>query len=137
MNASELFFHKSVLVDEVVETLALKPNGIYVDATFGSGGHTKAILEANPTCKVIALDWDLQSLNTYSPLIEQQFGDRFKGIFGNFAHLERLLKKEGIEKIDGIVADFGTSQMQITERPGFSLYRDTPLDMRMSPSIKK
>lgn len=134
MESSELFFHKSVLVKEVIEYLNVKPGKIYVDATFGSGGHTRAILEKEPTCRVIGFDWDKRSLETYAPLIADEFGDRFTPIFGSFAHLERLLEKEGIARVDGILADFGTSQMQIVERPGFSIYRDTPLDMRMSLS---
>ena len=118
--------------EEVIELLNVKPHGVYVDATFGSGGHTRAILEKEPTCKVIALDWDQTSLDTYAPLLEREFGDRFIPIFGSFAHIWRILKKESIQYVDGILADFGTSQMQIVERPGFSIYRDTPLDMRMS-----
>lgn len=118
--------------NEVVELLNLKPHGLYVDATFGSGGHTRAILEKEPTCTVIALDWDKASLDTYAPLLQEEFGDRFIPLFGSFAHIWRILKKESIKQIDGAIADFGTSQMQIMERPGFSIYRDTPLDMRMS-----
>ncbi len=131
---NELFFHKSVLVNEVLFYLHLKPAGIYVDATFGSGGHTRAILQQDPTVRVIGIDWDIQSLNTYAPIVQQEFGERFIPLFGNFAHLYKLLKKANISAVDGILADFGTSQMQINERPGFSLYRDMPLDMRMSLS---
>ncbi len=58
-------------------------------------------------------------------------------VWGNFAHLYRILKKEKIDTVDGILADFGTSQMQIMERPGFSFAKDTPLDMRMSPAYQK
>lgn len=129
---SPTFFHKTVMPNEVIELLNIKPNGLYVDATFGSGGHTRAILESDPTCRVIALDWDQESLDTYAPLLEKDFGDRFMPRFGSFAHIWRILKKDSISKIDGVLADFGTSQMQIVERPGFSIYRDTPLDMRMS-----
>lgn len=118
--------------NEVIELLNVKPRGVYVDATFGSGGHTRAILQKEPTCTVIALDWDQTSLDTYAPLLQEEFGKRFIPLFGSFAHLWRILKKESISKIDGVLADFGTSQMQIVERPGFSIYRDTPLDMRMS-----
>ncbi len=129
---SPTFFHKTVMPNEVIELLNIKPNGLYVDATFGSGGHTRAILESDPTCRVIALDWDQESLDTYAPLLEKEFGDRFISRFGSFAHIWRILKKDSISQIDGVLADFGTSQMQIVERPGFSIYRDTPLDMRMS-----
>lgn len=132
-----IFFHKSVLVDEVLEYLNVRPNKTYLDVTFGSGGHTRAILEKDPICSVVALDWDQSSLDTYGPLLEEEFGDRIKLVWGNFSVLYRLVKKIGIKKFDGILADFGTSQMQIYEQAGFSVHRDTPLDMRMSRSHHK
>lgn len=131
-NESAPIIHKSVLVNEVLENLALKPHGLYVDVTFGSGGHTRAILQADPTVSVIALDWDATSLDTYGPVMQEEFGSRLTLIWGNFSHLYKLLKKKGIERVDGVLADFGTSQMQIFDRAGFSVYRDTALDMRMS-----
>jgi 16S rRNA (cytosine1402-N4)-methyltransferase len=133
----KIYFHKSVLVHEVLFYLDPQPHKVYIDATFGTGGHSRAILEKEPQCKVIALDWDVQSLETYAPLLQQEFGDRFVYIWDNFAHLYKLLKKVGVTKVDGIFADFGTSQIQISERPGFSLYKDAPLDMRMSPPHQK
>lgn len=134
---NEPFFHKSVLVEEVISYLNIKPNGTYVDVTFGSGGHTKALLAKDATVRVIGIDWDKISLDIYVPIIQQEFGERFIPLFGNFAHIYKLLKKAGITSVDGILADFGTSQMQINERPGFSLYKDMPLDMRMSLSHQK
>ncbi len=131
------FFHKSVLMSETITCLLWKRGGIYVDATFGSGGHTRAILTADPTCTVIGIDWDKKSLDTYAPLIQNEFGDRFIPQYGNFTHIARLLEKLEIKEVDGILADFGTSQMQIIERPGFSFMHDTPLDMRMSPGHQK
>ncbi len=94
-------------------------------------------MERDPTITVIGIDWDLQSLNTYAPLIQHDFGHRFIPLFGNFAHLYKLLKKINISVVNGILVDFGTSQMQISERPGFSIYKDMPLDMRMSLSHQK
>lgn len=134
MVQTDHFFHKSVLVDEVLHGLNLQPNGIYVDATFGSGGHTQHILQQEPTCRVIGIDWDKISLDTYAPLITEQFGDRFIPVWGNFALLYKLIKKLNIAHVDGVLADFGTSQMQIKERPGFSFNTNSPLDMRMSSS---
>jgi 16S rRNA (cytosine1402-N4)-methyltransferase len=130
-------YHKPVLIREVVEYLAPQPQGTYVDATFGGGGHTRALLEAEPLCKVIAFDWDKHALEINGPALEEEFGDRLTLISGNFAHITPLLKKRGIERITGILADFGTSQFQITERSGFSFSVDTPLDMRMSPGHYK
>lgn len=125
--------HKSVLVTEVLTFLAPRPGGIYLDVTFGSGGHTRAILEKEPDCQIIAFDWDKTSLDTYGHDLMEQFPGRLRLVWGNFALLYKHLKKEGIPAVDGILADFGTSQMQIFERPGFSVYKDTDLDMRMSP----
>jgi len=130
-------WHKPVLVDEMLQYLDPQPGKVYLDVTFGSGGHSHAILEHEPNCNVIAMDWDAESLNTYAPLLQEKFGNRVRVIWGNFAHIYRLLKKVGINKVDGILADFGTSYMQIKERPGFSVYLDTPLDMRMSPSHQR
>lgn len=130
-------YHKPVLVHEVVEYLALQPYGVYVDATFGGGGHTRAILNAEPLCKVIAFDWDKHALEINGPELEEAFGNRLMLINGNFAHITPLLKKRGIERVNGILADFGTSQFQIAERAGFSFSVDTPLDMRMSPGHYK
>lgn len=129
--------HKSVLVSEVLEYLAVKPDGVYLDVTFGAGGHTRAILESNPTCHVIAIDWDTRSLETFGKDLQEEFPGRLTLLWGNFALLYKMLKKERRGNVDGILADFGTSQMQILERDGFSIYRNTPLDMRMSPSHQK
>lgn len=131
-NQSAPLAHKSVLVNEVIEYLAPKPNGVYLDVTLGAGGHTRAILNAEPTCKVIGMDWDQKTLDIVAPQLETAYGERFEAIWGNFAHLYRIQKKFAIEPLDGILADFGTSQMQIHERSGFSFQHDTPLDMRMS-----
>jgi len=124
--------HKPVLVQEVLTYLDPQPHKVYLDVTFGGGGHTRAILEHESTCKVIAIDWDAKSLETYAPPLKEEFGDRFSYLWGNFGDIYRLVKKFNVQKVDGILADFGTSQIQIIERAGFSIYRDTPLDMRMS-----
>jgi 16S rRNA (cytosine1402-N4)-methyltransferase len=130
-------YHKPVLVDEVITYLAPKPQGVYVDVTFGGGGHTRAILNAEPTARVIALDWDETALSMNAAPLEQEFGARFMKIWGNFAQLPELLKKNKIGPVDGILADFGTSQFQLKEQEGFSFAADTFLDMRMAPSFFK
>lgn len=126
-------YHKAVLVNEVVTALAPKKHGIYVDATFGGGTHSRAILEAEPTCHVIAFDWDKHAIELNSMELLADYGERFTVHWGNFAQLTQLLKKQRITKVDGILADFGTSQYQISEAAGFSFNIETPLDMRMSP----
>lgn len=124
--------HKPVLVKETLENLKVKPKGLYLDVTFGAGGHTRAILEQNKSCKVIAMDWDALTLETYGQPLKEEFGDRLTFIWGNFSVLYKLLKKYDISNVDGVLADFGTSQMQISGTAGISFMRDTPLDMRLS-----
>ncbi|GMU18908.1 MAG: ribosomal RNA small subunit methyltransferase H [Candidatus Babeliales bacterium] len=126
--------HKPVLMNEVLEYLDIKPKGTYLDVTFGAGGHTRAILEQNKTCRVIAMDWDATALETFGQPLKEEFGDRIELIWGNFSLLYKLLKKYDINQLDGILADFGTSQVQIAGTPGLSVFRDTPLDMRLSPA---
>jgi 16S rRNA (cytosine1402-N4)-methyltransferase len=132
MNNEQQVYHKPVLMREVLEYLAIKPGGTYVDVTFGGGGHTRAILESDPSIQVVSIDWDTVALEKNTPPLVAQFPDRFSWIWGNFAHLERLLPRVDIQSVDGILADFGTSQFQIGNKEGFSFAVDTPLDMRMS-----
>jgi 16S rRNA (cytosine1402-N4)-methyltransferase len=130
----QLFYHKTVMIDEVLHYLNPQPGALYCDVTFGSGGHTKAILDSQQECRVVAIDWDATSIETYAPALELEYGNRLHLLWGNFANLYRLLQKSKVGKVDGILADFGTSQMHIKERAGFSFNRDSDLDMRMSPA---
>lgn len=130
-------YHKPVLVNEVIEALQLKPGGVYVDVTFGGGGHTRAILQAEPGCTVVGIDWDRIALERNGLPLQEEFPDRLHLVWGNFTTLQKLLSKVDIAKVDGILADFGTSQNQLTQRSGFSFHTDTPLDMRMSPAHQK
>ena len=134
MKEPAVIIHKPVLVDEVLTYINPQPGKTYLDATFGSGGHTNALLQAQEDCNVIALDWDAKALEQFGYPLQEKYGSRLRLIWGNFAHLYKILHKEKITGLDGILADFGTSQMQITSRSGFSFNIDTPLDMRMSPS---
>jgi 16S rRNA (cytosine1402-N4)-methyltransferase len=129
--------HVSVLTKEILEFLAPKPGKVYLDATFGGGGHTRALLEHEPACHVIALDWDKNALELNGAKLQEQFPGRLQLIWGNFAHLYTLLKRERIKSVDGIIADLGTSQFQLFHGTGFSFQHDTPLDMRMSPAHQK
>jgi 16S rRNA (cytosine1402-N4)-methyltransferase len=132
--SNESTYHISVLPAEVIEYLNPQPGKLYVDATFGGGGHTRAILEKEPTCRVLALDWDKEAIKKNAEPLKEEYGDRFQMAWGNFAHLDRILEKEKIDSIDGLLADFGTSQHQIHQEKGFSFQSDSPLDMRMSTS---
>ncbi len=123
--------HVSVLLAEVIEVVAPKDGGIYVDGTFGAGGYSKALLEA-ADCKVVGIDQDPRAHELGQALLENYHG-RLTLIRGKFGDLEALLKDRGVAQVDGIVLDLGVSSMQLdeTER-GFSFSRDADLDMRMS-----
>ena len=125
-------YHISVMTQEVIHYLAIKPHGVYVDCTFGGGGHSRAILQADPTVKVIALDVDPEAFEHNRDALEQEFPDRIRFIWANFVTLRLALKKIGVTEVDGILADFGTSGHQILHKAGFSFARDKRLDMRMS-----
>jgi 16S rRNA (cytosine1402-N4)-methyltransferase len=126
-------YHIPVLMETVLEQLNLKPGGTYLDVTFGGGGHSQAILEAHPDIKLIGLDWDQNALDNAQPIIDKYEG-RLELYWGNFAQLYKILKKYKLGPFDGILADFGTSQFQIHQKDGFSVFNDTTLDMRMSTS---
>ena len=126
-------YHIPVLLKESIKGLNIIPNGVYVDATFGGGGHTKEILNhLNSFGKVIAFDQD-------DDAIENQIDDkRLKLIKSNFKYLTNHLNYLQINKIDGLLADFGISSYQIdTEIRGFSIRFDSDLDMRMNKDQKK
>ena len=126
--------HIPVLMDEVLSFLQIKPNEVYVDATLGGGGHSRAILESNSSCIVIGLDWDLSVIESVGYRLQEEFPNRFFPVWGNFSKIDQLVRKAGFDKVDAILADFGTSQIQISNTPGLSVYKDTYLDMRLSAS---
>ncbi len=121
-------YHNPVLLKETVDGLVIKPNGIYVDVTFGGGGHSKEILDRlGPEGKLFAFDQDLDALgNTIKD-------DRFTLINENFRFIKRFLRFHGVKKVDGILGDFGVSshQFDVADR-GFSTRFDADLDMRMN-----
>src|SRR3990172_8122021 len=99
-------YHIPVLLNEVLSYLNIKPGGVYVDVTFGGGGHTRAILQADPTCQVIACDWDTVALEKNGEPLKAEFGDRLTLIWGNFSQIDKHLKKIDVDEVDGILADF-------------------------------
>jgi 16S rRNA (cytosine1402-N4)-methyltransferase len=126
--------HYSVMVAEVIEYLAVRPDGCYLDCTAGMGGHTKAIASLLREGTVIANDRDAQSLEMAR---ENCAGvaDRVRFHHGDFGGLAEALRSNGFEQADGVLADFGVSRYQLTEgERGFSLQADGPLDMRMDGS---
>ncbi|MGK0322972.1 16S rRNA (cytosine(1402)-N(4))-methyltransferase RsmH [Psychroserpens sp.] len=121
-------YHKPVLLEETVKGLNVKPDGIYVDVTFGGGGHSKEILkQLGPNGKLFAFDQDKDALLN---IIDD---DRFTLINENFKYVKRFLRFHGAKQVDGVLADFGVSshQFDVAER-GFSTRFEADLDMRMN-----
>ena len=120
-------YHNPVLLNECIEGLNIRPTGIYVDVTFGGGGHSKLILKKLKGGKLFAFDQDENANKNALPV------DGFKLINANFRHLKNFLRMEGVCKIDGLLADLGVSshQFDMAER-GFSTRFDGELDMRMN-----
>ena len=123
-------YHVPVLLNESVEALDINPDGIYVDVTFGGGGHSRAILEKLSTRgHLFSFDQDLDAMkNAFQD-------DRFTFVRSNFMYLKNFLKYYGVEKIDGLLADLGVSSHHFDdEERGFSFRFNAPLDMRMNKS---
>ena len=120
-------YHKPVLLERSINGLEIKSDGVYVDVTFGGGGHSKVILEKlSDKGKLIAFDHDEDAMSN------RLNDDRILFISSNFRYLNRFLKLNGINKVDGILADFGVSSHQFDSKErGFSTRFNGPLDMRM------
>ena len=127
------FHHVSVLLNETLEGLAIKPNGTYVDCTLGGGGHSHAIGERlSSEGMIVGLDQDVAALEAASQKLSD-LACRVKVIKTNFSNLKQALQKAGINKVDGFVFDLGVSSHQLdTAERGFSYMQDGPLDMRMN-----
>ncbi|MFZ2540306.1 MAG: 16S rRNA (cytosine(1402)-N(4))-methyltransferase RsmH [Gallionella sp.] len=129
---SEGLSHATVLLNEAVAALAIKPEGIYVDGTFGRGGHSELILEQlGSSGKLIALDKDLTAVAAGKRWQDQ----RFQIVHRGFVRLVEVLRERGVERVDGILLDLGVSSPQLDDaKRGFSFRFDAPLDMRMDVS---
>jgi len=129
------FVHKPVLLNELINLFPNKKNTIFIDGTFGDGGHTKALLEKNKTCKVYAIDRDPDVLENVEFFLKK-YNKRFKFILGKISDLEKIFIEENLKnKVDGIFFDLGVSTRQLKDRArGFSFQNDGPLDMRMGQS---
>lgn len=127
MMAANFQKHYPVMLNEVLDALNIADGKIYVDATFGNGGYSEAILQ-KADCKVIALDRDA-TVAARAEELKQQFGSRFEFRAGQFGNFDQLVE----EAIDGAVFDIGVSSMQLDQAErGFSFAKEAPLDMRMS-----
>ncbi|MCK9389799.1 MAG: 16S rRNA (cytosine(1402)-N(4))-methyltransferase RsmH, partial [Sulfuritalea sp.] len=121
--------HVSVLLAEAVAALAIRPSGIYVDATFGRGGHSRAILDSlGPTGRLIALDRDPAAIAAGAALSDP----RFTLVHAAFSEFDAVLDTLGVTQVDGVLLDIGVSSPQLnTPERGMSFRFDAPLDMRM------
>lgn len=128
-------YHVPVLLKESISGLNIRPNGIYVDVTFGGGGHSKAILaQLGSTGKLFGFDQDLDAMQNISlqgnEILRQ---DNFTFVRSNFRYLKNWMQYYGIEQIDGVLADLGVSSHHFDDEDrGFSFRFDAPLDMRMN-----
>ncbi|MFA5235507.1 MAG: 16S rRNA (cytosine(1402)-N(4))-methyltransferase RsmH [Bacilli bacterium] len=123
--------HTPVLLQEAVAGLDVKPDGIYVDMTFGRGGHTKAILDRLTTGRVYAIDRDIQAIEAGQALVASH-PQQLTLIHANFTQVRLALAEHGVDRVDGILMDLGVSSPQFDDPDrGFSYREDAPLDMRM------
>jgi len=131
--------HISVLLDESIDYLITDPKGIYIDATFGRGGHTKAILgKLEDGGRLISIDKDLMAISKAEELKKiAKYKDKFDYFHGSFADIDKCLTNFNIKEISGILYDFGVSSPQLDEAErGFSFTKEGPLDMRMNQSVE-
>lgn len=122
-------YHIPAMLSECIEGLAIRPDGVYVDATFGGGGHSRAILAAlGPQGKLYSFDRDSDAAAN-----AVQDDPRFTFVHGNFRYIRNFLRYYGVDKVDGILADLGVSFHHFDDADrGFSFRADAPLDMRMN-----
>jgi 16S rRNA (cytosine1402-N4)-methyltransferase len=126
------FQHKSVLRDECIENLNIRPDGIYLDGTLGGAGHSYEIARRLTTGRLIGVDQDTVALSAAEKRLAE-FSSRVTLVHDNFENLAGILDSLGIDKIDGMLFDLGVSSPQLDERErGFSYMVDAPLDMRMN-----
>jgi 16S rRNA (cytosine1402-N4)-methyltransferase len=123
-------YHPPVLLKESLDYLKADKGGIFVDATLGGGGHTEAILRANPKNRVIGIDRDEEAIERALKRLEP-FGDRVSIYHANFSQIGKVLEVEGMDRVDGILFDLGVSHFHLRGERGFTVWKEQPLDMRM------
>lgn len=124
--------HKSVLLNETIENLNIRPNGIYVDCTLGYGGHSEQILKRLTTGHLYAFEQDMEAIEASRERL-QEYKDKITIIHSNFVNLKDQLLELNVESVDGIIFDLGFSSPQIDDPSrGFSFMQDAKLDMRMN-----
>ena len=126
------FYHVSVLLDECLDGLNIKPDGIYVDGTLGGAGHSSQIAKRLTTGRLIGIDRDQVALAAAGERLAP-YGDRVTLVHSNFCEIAQVLEQLGIPGVDGILLDLGVSSPQLDDgERGFSYMADAPLDMRMN-----
>ena len=126
------FHHVSVLLNECIEGLNIKENGLYVDGTLGGAGHSSEIVKRLKTGRLIGIDQDTDAINAATKRLEP-YKDRVTLVHDNFSNVKAVFAQLGIEKADGFLLDIGVSSHQLDEAErGFSYMQDAPLDMRMN-----
>lgn len=128
-----MFEHKSVLLEETVSSLCIKPNGIYVDGTLGGGGHAFSVCsQLGSDGRLIGIDQDQDAINAASDRLKP-YSDKITIVHNNYVQIEQILKDLQIDQVDGIYLDLGVSSFQLdTASRGFTYREDAPLDMRMN-----
>ena len=126
------FKHKSVLLEETIEALQIKPDGIYIDGTLGGGGHSYEICKRlSGKGRLIGIDQDADAIDAAKKRLEE-FGDKVTVVRSNYCEIKEIMSSLGVEKADGILLDLGVSSYQLdTAERGFTYREDVPLDMRM------
>ncbi len=129
------FYHEPVMLDEIIEGLNIKKNGIYVDCTLGGGGHTKEISKKAYEGRVIAIDRDIEAIKNFEK--EKEVYKNITVVQNNFLNIDKVLEELNIDKIDGALIDLGVSSYQLDNpERGFSYNENYELDMRMNKDQK-
>ncbi len=127
-------YHVPVLLEESLDGLNIRPERVYIDATLGGGGHSRAMLERYPDIRVFAFDQDPDAI-AQTECLAREYGERFKAIHANFSEMRTHLALNFVRRIDGILFDLGVSSHQFdTAERGFGFQEDALLDMRMNRS---
>lgn len=132
------FTHRSVLLDETIENLNIKPDGVYVDGTLGGGGHAYEVCKRlGKNGRFIGIDQDGEAIDAASKRLEE-FSDKISIVRSNYVDFASVLDRLDVDKVDGIVLDLGVSSHQLDEaQRGFTYREDVPLDMRMDQRQEK
>jgi 16S rRNA (cytosine1402-N4)-methyltransferase len=135
-NQKSKIVHRPVMPSEVLEFLRLRPDGVYIDATLGGGGHAEEILKGLRGGRLVGIERDPEAINQARQHL-REFEEKLIVLQGNFADIDALYAKSGLSRPDGILVDLGMSSLQVDDAArGFSFNRSGPLDMRMDPGIE-